>query len=92
VFHLLMYQRLFKSLLSRSLAVDDLYIEGFDYGSRGCVAKLRIISKRLSESGASYTSQEKLLAAYSRNLYYIGGLVAVLGFSIFSALFLWGGQ
>ena len=90
--HIRDYRRLHQSLLARGLPIGDLYVEGFDYGSRGCVPKLLAIYERLEASGTELTVQEQALAARSRMLYYIGGLVSVLGFFIFFGLFVFSSQ
>jgi hypothetical protein len=84
--HIRTYLRLFYLFQARGLPVDDLYLKGFDYGSRGCVPKLKVISERLRESGVLLTEQEQTLMASSKSLYCSGGLVAVVGFFLFVAL------
>ena len=90
--HIREYRRLYESLLARGLPIEDLYVEGLDYGSRGCVPKIAAISKRLAASDTELTVQEQALARRSRMLYYTGGLVAVLGFIAFLGLFVFSSQ
>ena len=89
MFHVVAYRRLCSSLQARGLPVSDLYLEGFDYGSRGCVGKLKVIAARLQEAKTDLTPAERVLFRRSKRFYYIGGVMAVPCAIALFALYVW---
>jgi hypothetical protein len=74
--HVRAYRQLCQSLKSRGYPVDGLKVGLLDFGSGGCMNKLKTIERRIGEGGLS--SAEKCLLRKSKIFYYLPGIGIVL--------------
>ena len=70
--HIRSYRQLYESLKERGRQVDGLEIGFWDYGSRGCISKIKTIQSRFGDSDLS--TSEKRLITKSKVYYNLGGI------------------
>ena len=76
VLHVRAYRQLYESLKQRGEPVDGLEVGFLEFGSGGCMKKLKIMEQRFGE--ASLLDAEKALISKSKIFYYLPGIGVIV--------------